>query len=72
MINIKKYSNGDMRGRGTMERTTGNGPIYWTVSAVSLEGKQGKFSAEQHFLDFLSGFEYNKLELLWITIATYR
>jgi hypothetical protein len=24
------------------------------------------------FLDFLSGFAYNKLELLWITIATYR
>ena len=22
------------------------------------------------FLDFLSGFAYNKLELIWITIAT--
>ena len=35
-------------------------------------GKGRKLMAELCFLDFLSLFAYNKLELLWITIATYR
>ena len=34
--------------------------------------KNRNFFADLCFLDFLSGFAYNKLELLWITIATYR
>ena len=61
-----------MHKRNAPRRPTGNGPIYWTVSAVSLEGKQGEFFEELHFLDFLSLFAYNKLELLWITMRNFR
>ena len=48
-----------------------NGRVYWTVT-VRIFIRKGGFLADLCFLDFLSGFEYNKLELLWITIATYR
>ena len=34
--------------------------------------KNRNIFADLWFLDFLSGFAYNTIELIWITIATYR
>lgn len=53
----------------------GNGSVPETVRFIGLHlcysfrHRRGKGAAELHFLDFLSGFAYNKPELIWITIA---
>ena len=53
----------------------GNGSVPETVRFIGLHlcysflYRRGKGAAELHFLDFLSGFAYNKPELIWITIA---
>ena len=52
-----------------LEKNAAKRPFYRTVAALSFPGKGEKIPADVRFLDFLSGFAYNKLELIWITIA---